>query len=73
MDKSKIAIGLPTLFMQRQDVEAGGVMSYGINQTEFRDGDADAGRPRRRRPIAAKQPLEGRTSALSTIVQREEP
>ena len=29
-----LAIGLPTFFMQRQDVEAGGLMSYGINQTE---------------------------------------
>ena len=25
---------LPTMFLQRQDVEAGGFMSYGVNETE---------------------------------------
>jgi len=29
-----ISVRLPTLFQQRQDVEAGGLMSYGVNETE---------------------------------------
>jgi putative ABC transport system substrate-binding protein len=29
-----LAAGLPTIFEQRQDVEAGGLISYGVNQTE---------------------------------------
>jgi putative ABC transport system substrate-binding protein len=29
-----LAAGLPTIFAQRQDVEAGGLISYGVNQTE---------------------------------------
>jgi len=28
------AAGLPSLFEERQDVEAGGLMSYGVNETE---------------------------------------
>jgi putative tryptophan/tyrosine transport system substrate-binding protein len=28
------AAGLPTIFEQRQDVEAGGLISYGVNETE---------------------------------------
>jgi putative ABC transport system substrate-binding protein len=29
-----LALSLPTVFQQRQDVEAGGFMSYGVNETE---------------------------------------
>ena len=29
-----LAAGLPTIFERRQDVEAGGFMSYGVNETE---------------------------------------
>ena len=29
-----LALSLPTIFDQRQDVEAGGLMSYGVNQNE---------------------------------------
>jgi putative ABC transport system substrate-binding protein len=29
-----LAAGLPTIFEERQDVEAGGFMSYGVNETE---------------------------------------
>jgi putative ABC transport system substrate-binding protein len=29
-----VTLRLPTLFQQRQDVEAGGLMSYGVNETD---------------------------------------
>jgi putative ABC transport system substrate-binding protein len=29
-----LAAGLPSIFAERQDVEAGGFMSYGVNETE---------------------------------------
>ena len=29
-----LAVGLPSIFEERQDVEAGGFMSYGVNETE---------------------------------------
>jgi ABC-type uncharacterized transport system substrate-binding protein len=29
-----LAVGLPTIFTRRQDIEAGGFMSYGVNENE---------------------------------------
>ena len=34
MDRRALAAGLPTIFENRQAVEAGGFMSYGVNETE---------------------------------------